>query len=82
MSEGIVERTRNRDEVFSKTGIGAFPDNEIGAADAIVQYLAVERKPPLISLANERNVRLTADGLRYCRQNCEVWITRLGLRRP
>jgi hypothetical protein len=46
VSKGIIERTRNRDEIFSKIGIGAFPGNDTGAVDAIIQYLVVERKPP------------------------------------
>jgi hypothetical protein len=78
MTRGLIETTRDRESVYSKTGIGGL-DRLNEAADALVQILADERQPAQVFRGNGRNVGLTRDGLRYCQKNCRDWIQRLGL---
>lgn len=82
MTKGLIETTRDRDKVYEKTGIGGFSPKDKEAADALVQILADERRPPQLSRRNERNVGLTIDGLLYCQNRCNDMLLRLSLPTP
>lgn len=67
MTDGNMLRHRDIDEVWSRLGLHGF-DDAIRAADHAVQNLIADRgEHPLVELVVPRSIRLTTDGLRYCR---------------
>ena len=82
MAHGNMLNSRNIDDIWQALGLHGFEGDPIGAANDAVQNLIADRKNALIEQVPPRNVKLSQDGLFYCRQKCREVLGSMNLGMP
>jgi hypothetical protein len=83
MRGGNMLRSRDIDDIWKRLELHGFDGDQVGATDAAVQNLIADRgERPLFEQVPLRNVKLTRDGLLYCREYCTQVLRLMNLGMP